>query len=42
MPAYRKSRKQFETLVHGKAKRTNIPTAEYSSAMEDDGGQGHA
>lgn len=42
MPAYRKGRKQFETFVHGEAKRTNIPTAEYSSAMEDVGRQGHA
>ena len=37
MPARKKSRrKKVETLVHDEAKRTNIPTAEYSSAMEDD------
>ena len=37
MPARKKSRrKQVETLVHDEAKRTNIPTAEYSSALEDD------
>ena len=36
MPRTRKRRKQVETLVHDEAKRTNIPTAEYSSAMEDD------
>ena len=37
MPARKKSRrKKVETLVHDEAKRTNIPTAEYSSALEDD------
>ena len=36
MPRRKQSRKQIETLVHDEAKRTNIPTAEYSSAMEDD------
>ena len=37
MPA-RKPRgpKHVETLVHDAAKRTNIPTAEYSSALKDD------
>ena len=36
MPPKPKRRKQVETLRHDEAKRTNIPTAEYSSAMEDD------
>ena len=36
MPAKKKSAKQVEALRHDEAKRTNIPTAEYSSAMEDD------
>ena len=36
MPRRRNSPKQVETLVHDEAKRTNIPTAEYSSALEDD------
>ncbi len=36
MPRRKRARKQVETLVHDEAKRTNIPTAEYSSAMEDD------
>ena len=36
MPPKRKRRKQVETLRHDEAKRTNIPTAEYSSAMEED------
>ena len=36
MAARRRSGKRVETLVHDEAKRTNIPTAEYSSAMEDD------
>ena len=36
MPRRKKSPKQVETLVHDEAKRPNIPTAEYSSAMEDD------
>ena len=36
MPAKKKSGKRVETLRHDEAKRTNIPTAEYSSAMDDD------
>ena len=36
MPRRQSRRKKVETLVHDEAKRTNIPTAEYSSAMEDD------
>ena len=36
MAARRRSGKRVETLVHDEAKRTNIPTAEYSSALEDD------
>ena len=37
MPARKKSRrKKVETRRHDEAKRTNIPTAEYSSALEDD------
>ena len=36
MPPKPKRRKQVETLRHDEAKRTNIPTAEYSSAMEED------
>ena len=35
MPPKPKRRKQVETLRHDEAKRTNIPTAEYSSAVED-------
>ncbi len=36
MPRRKRARKQVETLVHDEAKRTNIPTAEYSAALEDD------
>ena len=36
MPRRQRRSKQVETLRHDEAKRTNIPTAEYSSAMEDD------
>ena len=36
MPRRRRRAKQVETLRHDKAKRPNIPTAEYSSAMDDD------
>ena len=36
MPRRQRRTKQVETLVHDEAKRTNIPTAEYSSALEDD------
>ena len=36
MPRRQRRAKQVETLRHDEAKRTNIPTAEYSSAMEDD------
>ena len=36
MPPRQRRSKQVETLRHDEAKRTNIPTAEYSSAMEDD------
>ena len=37
MPRRTKNRrKQVETIVHDEAKRTNIPTAEYSAALEDD------
>ena len=35
MPRRQRTPKQVETIVHDEAKRTNIPTAEYSSAMED-------
>ena len=36
MPRRQRRAKQVEALRHDEAKRTNIPTAEYSSAMEDD------
>ena len=36
MPRRQSRRKKVETLVHDKAKRPNIPTAEYSAALEDD------
>ena len=36
MPRRKRDKKQVETLVHDEAKRTNIPTAEYSAALEDD------
>ena len=36
MAARRRSRKQVEVLRHDEAKRTNIPTAEYSAALEDE------
>ena len=37
MPRRTKNRrKQVETIVHDEAKRTNIPTAEYSAALEDE------
>ena len=36
MPRRQRRTKKVETLVHDEAKRTNIPTAEYSSAMEGD------
>ena len=36
MPRRQRRSKQGETLVHDEAKRTNVPTAEYSSALEDD------
>ena len=36
MPRRTRGKKQVETLVHDEAKRTNIPTAEYSAALEDD------
>ena len=36
MPRRQRRTKKVETLVHDEAKRTNIPTAEYSSALEDD------
>ena len=36
MPRRRRDKKQVEALVHDDAKRTNIPTAEYSAALEDD------
>ena len=36
MPRRQRRTKQVETLRHDEAKRTNIPTAEYSSAMEED------
>ncbi len=35
MPRRRSSPKQVETIVHDEAKRTNIPTAEYSAALEE-------
>ena len=38
----RRSRgKQVETLVHDGAKRTNIPTAEYRSVMDEDDRESH-
>ncbi|MCY4616706.1 MAG: site-specific DNA-methyltransferase, partial [Chloroflexi bacterium] len=36
MPRSQRRAKQVETLRHDKAKRPNIPTAEYSAALEDD------
>ena len=36
MPRRQRRAKQVETIVHDDAKRTNIPTAEYSAALEDD------
>ena len=36
MPRRQRRAKQVEALRHDEAKRTNIPTAEYSSAMEED------
>ena len=36
MPRRKRAQKRVETLVHDEAKRTNIPTAEYSAALEDD------
>ena len=36
MPRRQRRSKQVGPLRHDEAKRTNIPTAEYSSAMEDD------
>ena len=36
MPRRKRNKKQVEALVHDEAKRTNIPTAEYSAALEDD------
>ncbi len=36
MPRRKRPQKQVEALVHDEAKRTNIPTAEYSAALEDD------
>ena len=36
MPRRQRRTKKVETLRHDEAKRTNIPTAEYSSALEDD------
>ena len=35
MPRKQNRPKQVETIVHDKAKRPNIPTAEYSSVMDD-------
>ena len=36
MPRRQRRAKQVEALRHDEAKRTNIPTAEYSAALEDD------
>ena len=36
MPRRQRRAKQVQTIVHDEAKRTNIPTAEYSAAQEDD------